>query len=53
MGHLGPRMSHPALQLWIRCKVCFTCTMKGAKRYMEIMLMFFLKEILFRAIWSF
>ena len=24
MGHLGPRMSHPALQLWIGCKDCFT-----------------------------
>ena len=24
MGHLGPRMSHPALQLWICCKDCFT-----------------------------
>ena len=29
------------------------CTMKGAKRDMEIILMFFLKEILFRAIWLF
>ena len=24
MGHLGPRMSHPASQLWICCKDCFT-----------------------------
>ena len=24
MGHLGPRMSHPASQLWIRCKDYFT-----------------------------
>ena len=24
MCHLGPRMSHPASQLWIRCKDCFT-----------------------------
>ena len=23
-GHLGPRMSHPASQLWICCKDCFT-----------------------------
>ena len=29
------------------------CTMKGAKRDMEIILLVFLKEILFRAIWSF
>ena len=24
MGHLGPRMSHPASQRWICCKDCFT-----------------------------
>ena len=24
MRHLGPRMSHPASKLWIRCKDCFT-----------------------------
>ena len=24
MGHLGPKMSHPSLQLWIYCKDCFT-----------------------------
>ena len=24
MGHLEPRMSIPASQLWIRCKDCFT-----------------------------
>ena len=24
MCHLGPRMSQPASQLWIRCKNCFT-----------------------------
>ena len=24
MGHLGPRMSHPASQLWIHCNDCFT-----------------------------
>ena len=24
MGYLGPTMSHPASQLWIRCKDCFT-----------------------------
>ena len=24
MGHLGPRMSHTASQLWIRCEDCFT-----------------------------
>ena len=29
------------------------CTMKRAKRDMGIILMVFLKEILFRAIWSF
>ena len=29
------------------------CTMKGTKKGMEIILMVFLKEILFRAVWSF
>ena len=24
LGHLGPRMSHLASQLWIRCNDCFT-----------------------------
>ena len=24
MGHLGPRIGHPASQLWIRCRHCFT-----------------------------
>ena len=24
MGHLGPRISHPASQFWIRCKDCLT-----------------------------
>ena len=38
-------------QLWIRCKEF--CTMKGAKRVMEIILMVFLKKILFGAIGHF
>ena len=54
MGHLGPRMAHPASQLWIRCKdfVQFFI-MKGTKRDIllalldfllgQIILMFFLK----------
>ena len=24
MGHLGPRMSHPVLELWVCWKDCFT-----------------------------
>ena len=24
MGHLGPRMAHPAAPVWICCKNCFT-----------------------------
>ena len=38
MRHLEPRMSHPASQLWIRCKDCFTIShnVKGAKRDMGI-----------------
>ena len=35
MGHLGPRMSHPALQFWIRCKDYFTIfhNERGQKRH--------------------
>ena len=34
MGHLEPKMSHPALQLWICCKDCFTIfhNKKGQER---------------------
>ena len=62
MGHLGSRKAHRASQLWIRCKDCLQFfIMKGTKRDIllalvdfllrQIILMFFLKEILFRAIW--
>ena len=61
MGHLGSRMSHPVSRQDVRSHnsgsavriVLQFCTMKGAKRDMGIILMVFLKEILFRAIWSF
>ena len=35
MGHLGPKMSHIALQLWICCKDCFTIShnKKGQERH--------------------
>ena len=51
MGHLGPRMAYPASQLWFYYKDCFTILQnKGVKRDMEIILIVFLKEILFKAI---
>ena len=41
MGHLEPRMAHPASQLWIFGKDCFIMAMKGAKKDMEILLVAF------------
>ena len=45
MGHLRPKMARPhnsgsAVRIVLQC-----CTMKGAKRDMEIILMVFLKKI--------
>ena len=46
--HILPHSSGSAVRIVLQF-----CTMKGAKRDMGIILMVFLKEILFRAIWSF
>ena len=53
MGNLGPTMSHPASQLSICYKDCFTIlhNERGQERYGNVML--FLKEIFLRTIWSF
>ena len=53
MTHLGPRMSHSALQLWICYKDCFTILHHERSQERHENLMVFLKEILFTAIWSF
>ena len=48
MSHLGPRMAHPASQLWIRCKdfVQFVI-MKGTKRDILLALVdFLLRQII-------
>ena len=48
MSHLGPRMAHPASQLWIRCKdfVQFVM-MKGTKRDILLALVdFLLRQII-------
>ena len=46
-----PRMAYPTSQLWFYYKDCFTILQnKEVKRDMEILLIIFLKEILFRAI---
>ena len=53
MSHLGPRMANPHNSgSAIRIVLQF-CTMKGIRRDMKTILMAFLKETLFRAIWSF
>ena len=58
MGHfnLGPRMSHPASQLWISCKDCFTIlhNERDQERHGNYINGFFERNlIVFRAIWSF
>ena len=63
-GLFRPRMAYRASQLWIHCKGCFTILHN--KKHQERLIIgscrlitetnyiiFFLKEILFRAIWSF
>ena len=51
MRHLGPRMAHPVSQLRIHCEDCFKIFHNESGQ--EIILIDFLKKILFRAIWSF
>ena len=58
MGHfdLVPRMSHPASQLWVSCKGCFTIlhNERGQKRHGNFINGFSERNlIVFRAIWSF
>ena len=48
MGNLEPRMAPPP-----NSGSTVFCTIKGARRDMKIILMVFLKLILFRSIWSF
>ena len=50
---LSPKMGRPQNSgSAVRIALQF-CTMKGAKREMEIILMVFLEKLLFAAIWSF
>ena len=58
MGHfnLGPRMSHPASQLWISCEDCFAIlhNERDQERHGNYINDFFERNlIVFRAIWSF
>ena len=56
MGHLRPRMSHPASQLWISCKDYFTIlhNERGQERHGNYINGFSERNlIVFRAIWSF
>ena len=58
MGHfdLGPRMSHPASQLWISCNDCFTIlhNERDQERHGNYINDFSERNlIVFRAIWSF
>ena len=53
MGHLGPRTAHSHISGSAVSIVLQFCTMKGAKKDMKIILMVFLRKILFRAIRSF
>ena len=53
MDHLGPKMAHPHNSGSAISIVLQFCTMEGANRDMEIILMFFKNKILFGGIWSF
>ena len=56
MGHLRPRMSHPASQLWISCKDYFTIlhNERGQERHGNYINGFSERNlIVFKAIWSF
>ena len=53
MGHLGPRMARPDNSGSAARIVLHFFTMKEGKRDMEIILIVFLKKILFKAAFSF
>ena len=53
IGHLKPKMAHPhnpgsAVGIVLQC-----CALKGASRDIKVVLMVFLKKILFGGIWLF
>ena len=52
MSHSGPKMVHPH-NSGSATMIVLYCTMRGAKREMEIIVMVFLEKILLGAIWSF
>ena len=47
MGHLGPRMLHPASQFWIRRKDCFTIlhNERGQERHEYYIIVFFERNL--------
>ena len=52
MSHSGPKMVHHH-NSGSAAMIVLYCTMRGAKREMEIIVMVFLEKILLGAIWSF
>ena len=53
MCHIGTKMVRPDNSGSAVRIVLQFCTIKGSKRFMKIVLMVFLKKILYGTIWSF